>query len=75
MAFFTKQKNGLELLKEKIEQSNKDMIIAVEDMRKARDKLVEIQGIQNELFNFVRDLQQHEIDEALQGGNRNGNIY
>lgn len=68
MGLFTRQKTGLELLKEKIEKVNKDMIASVEDMRKARDKMAESQEVMRELFNFVSDLQQHEADNKLQGG-------
>ena len=67
MNLFKTEKTGLELLKEKIEESNRCMVEAVEDMRKARDKMAKNQEVLNELFKFIRDLQQAEIEQRERG--------
>ena len=67
MTLFKTEKTGLELLKEKIEESNRCMVEAVEDMRKARDKMAKNQLVLNELFKFIRDLQQAEIEQRERG--------
>lgn len=61
------EKTGLELLKEKINQANKNMILAVEDMKSARDKMIANQEILNQFYAFVVELQQAEIDSKRIG--------
>ena len=62
-----KEKLGLELLKEKIEIANNNMIEAVNDLKSARDKIAKSQEVFLSFFKFVSDLQQAEIDGKERG--------